>query len=111
MKIKKGLSQLPENAVFWLLLLSLAAGSAASLYGKISDRAALEQVRIEHYTAPPDYTSQSVLSLKYSIFHIPVRFIKFPPESGNACAAVREDIFLSGFPRPVNCSAHVYGRK
>ena len=48
MKIKNILSQLPENAVFWLLLLSLAAGSAVSLYGKITERAALEQVCIEH---------------------------------------------------------------
>lgn len=30
---------LPENAVFWLLLLSIALGSAASLYQKLADRA------------------------------------------------------------------------
>ena len=64
MKIKKILSQLAENAVFWLLLLSLAAGSAASLYGKITDRAALEQVASEHYTAAPASASRSVISIK-----------------------------------------------
>ncbi|MEY8394527.1 hypothetical protein AALB64_06830 [Lachnospiraceae bacterium 45-P1] len=64
MKIKKGLSQLPENAVFWLLLLSLAAGSAASLYGKISDRAALEEAGAEHYTAAPASAGRSVISIK-----------------------------------------------
>lgn len=32
------LSQIPENAVFWLLLFFLAAGSATSLFGKITGR-------------------------------------------------------------------------
>lgn len=64
MKIRNVLSRLPENAVFWLLLFSLAAGSAASLYGKITDRAALEQVSTEHYSAAPAANSRSVISIK-----------------------------------------------
>jgi peptidoglycan-N-acetylglucosamine deacetylase len=38
MKNRDFFFQLPENAVFWLLLLFLAAGSASSLYGKATGR-------------------------------------------------------------------------
>lgn len=38
MKQHHFLQRIPENAVFWLLLFFLAAGSATSLYGKITGR-------------------------------------------------------------------------
>lgn len=48
LKFKKRISQIPENAVFWLILFSLAVGSAASLHQKVSDRAASYEVHTEH---------------------------------------------------------------
>lgn len=39
MKKSNPLLRIPENAVFWLLLFSLAAGSAVSLYAKFTDKA------------------------------------------------------------------------
>jgi len=56
---------MPENAVFWLLLFSMAFGSAASLYGKITDRNEARAVQAEYYTAPaaPVTNVQSVISM------------------------------------------------
>lgn len=60
MKFRKLLSQLPENGVFWLLLFSLAIGSATSLYGKITDRSEAEAAAYERYTAVSDSYAASV---------------------------------------------------
>lgn len=38
MNLPTFLRRVPENAVFWLLLIFLAVGSAASLYGKAAGR-------------------------------------------------------------------------
>ncbi|MCI8454293.1 MAG: hypothetical protein HFE84_06735 [Lachnospiraceae bacterium] len=39
MKTRSPLKRIPENAVFWLLLLSLSIGCAASLTGKLREKA------------------------------------------------------------------------
>lgn len=64
MRFYRILSQLPENAVFWLLLFSLAIGSATSLYGKITDKSAAMAVHAEHYVAVPASAGPSVISMK-----------------------------------------------
>lgn len=64
MRFYRFLSQVPENAVFWLLLFSLVLGSASSLYGKITDKAALKQAAVQYYTAAPAANSQAVISIK-----------------------------------------------
>lgn len=66
MKIQGFLRRMPENAVFWLLLFSIAFGSAASLYGKITDKAKVMAAPAEYYVAPAA-NAQSVISINDSI--------------------------------------------
>lgn len=65
--LRKSLSQIPENAVFWLLLFSLAIGSAASLKQKITDRADAYEVHTEHLLVSPAANSTSVISIREQI--------------------------------------------
>ena len=62
--MKHILSCLPENAVFWLLLVSLALGSASSLYNKITDRSERLEAAAEYYAAAPALNNRSVISVK-----------------------------------------------
>lgn len=64
MKLKKFLCGMPENAVFWLLLLFMAFGSATSLYGKITERNEARAVQAEYYAAAPVSSVPSVISIK-----------------------------------------------
>lgn len=64
MRFYRILSQIPENAVFWLLLFSLIIGSATSLYGKATDKAAAEEAHAEQYIAAPASAGMSVISMK-----------------------------------------------
>ncbi len=50
-RISSLLHRMPENAVFWLVLFSLAFGCTVSIGQKISDRAASVEVHTEHLTA------------------------------------------------------------
>lgn len=58
------LLKIPENGVFWLLLFSLALGSANSLYQKITDRNAGYEVHTEHISAVTTSGSLPVISMK-----------------------------------------------
>lgn len=64
MHLKHVLSCLPEHAVFWLLLVSLSLGSAASLYKKITDRSERLEAAAEYYAAAPTVNSRAVISVK-----------------------------------------------
>lgn len=60
--------QLPEHAVFWLLLLLLGLGSAGSLYKKAADQAALKAELPERILAAPVISGPSAVS------HAPILF-------------------------------------
>lgn len=64
---KKLISQIPENAVFWLILFTLAFASSASLYQKITDRTESYEVHTEHIHAESAANGTSVISLKEQI--------------------------------------------
>lgn len=64
MRLKEFFCCLPENAVFWLFLFFMAFGSAASLYGKITDRNAARAVYTEYYAAEPVVSVPSAISIK-----------------------------------------------
>lgn len=89
MRFYRSLRGIPENAVFWLLLFSLAVGSASSLYQKAADKAAAGRVEPEYYTAvqaeadydpaAPAANSQSVASIKsYLTLELPYPCQIFP---------------------------------
>lgn len=61
------ISQIPENAVFWLILFSLAFASSVSLYQKITDRTESYEVHTEHIRAESAANSTSVISFKDQI--------------------------------------------
>lgn len=63
MRFKHFLNQIPENAIFWILLVSLAFGSAASIQQKITDRAESYEVHTEHISASPVSNNMSVISV------------------------------------------------
>lgn len=79
MRFYHSVLQMPENAVFWLLLLSLAVGSASSLYKKAADKAAINEAAAEYYTAAPVMNSQPVASIKDSVsLELPYRCQIYP---------------------------------
>lgn len=57
-------AQIPENGIFWLLLFSLAIGSANSLYQKITDKHAGYEVHTEHISAVTTSGTLPVISMK-----------------------------------------------
>lgn len=81
MRYKDFLRRMPENAVFWLLLFSLAIGSAGSLYQKITDRPAGYEVHAEHTSTVTSSGSLPVISMKEHIspeFLMPYGFSQSP---------------------------------
>lgn len=81
MRYKDFLRRIPENAVFWLLLFSLAIGSAGSLYQKITDHPAGYEVHAEHISTVTTSGSLPVISMKERIspeFLMPYGFSQLP---------------------------------
>ena len=81
MRYKDFLSRIPENAVFWLLLFSLAFGSAGSLYQKITGQPDGYEVHPQHLSAVTTSGSLPVISLKDHIspeFLMPYGFGQSP---------------------------------
>lgn len=79
--LKNKLLQIPENGVFWLLLISLAFGSANSLCQKITDRNADSEVHTEHISAVTTSGTLPVISMKDRIspdFLLPDGFSQLP---------------------------------
>ncbi len=69
---------LPENAVFWLLLLSIALGSAVSLYQKLADRAG--EAPEYYYAAAPAASPVSAPVIPVKEFLEPVTLYPCMPD-------------------------------
>lgn len=85
MRFYRSVRSVPENAVFWLLLFTLAIGSASSLYKKTADKAEAGRTEAEYYTAAPAASSQSVAFIKdYLVLELP-----YPCQPAQLTPAIR----------------------